>query len=374
MDGDADDRLICNHYEVDPSSSSLPVFTMDEGPSSERGEQLGERSRAHVHHSLSLYRAVIPALTGRSWSELIDLAVPMIAASRSFDPALVDELEGVAAGAGASFDDIAVLCARSELLHLGNAAPVGECTSVVEHGRIGQTWDWFVSQLDACVVWRTPRFVAFAEGGMPPKIGVNTNGVAVTLNFLSTTLPVDPGGLPVHIVLHHLLERATSTSDAVERLLAAPSAACAAIGLLDPTGAAAVVEMAPHGKSAVAHGAVTGDATAPSPAHIRTNHCLSEALSGLDVPGLLLVNSIARLSRARQLQDEGVSMEALLADDDGGWHPIALAADPAAPLESQLGTVTGVIIDVHQRTLLIAPGNPSVVGFTQLVALETSAP
>jgi isopenicillin-N N-acyltransferase like protein len=343
------------------------------GPSSRRGEHLGRMSRTHVRRSLGLYQAVIPALTGQSWSELVETAAPFIDATRRLDAELVDDLRGIAVGAGVSFDDITVLCARSELLQLGEGPPVGECTTVVDGARIGQTWDWFVTQLDACVVWHTPRFVAFAEGGMPPKIGVNADGVAVTLNFLSTSLPVDRNGLAVHTLLHHLLERATSTSDAVQRLLAAPSAGCAAIGLLDPSGDAAMVELAPHGKSAVVQRlSNTGDSVAPAPL-VQTNHCLSPALAGLDTPGLLFDNSVARLARARQLVDDDVSIETLLADNDGGWHPIALSADPTGPLEAQLGTVTGVILDVHQRSLLIAPGNPAEVGFTQTVALNSSS-
>jgi isopenicillin-N N-acyltransferase like protein len=319
-----------------------------------------------------MYQAVIPALTGQSWSELVHTAAAFNDAARRLDSELVDDLQGIAVGAGVSFDDIAVLCARSELLQLGEGPPVGECTTVVDESRIGQTWDWFVTQLDACVVWHTPRFVAFAEGGMPPKIGVNADGVAVTLNFLSTTLPVDRNAPAVHTLLHHLLERATSTGDAVRRLLAAPSAGCAAIGLLDPSGDAAIVELAPHGQSAVAQrSSTTADSEARAPL-VQTNHCLSAALAGLDRPGLLFDNSVARLARARQLVDDGVSIESLLADNDGGWHPIALSADPAGPLEAQLGTVTGVIVDVRERSLLIAPGNPAEVGFMQTIGLNSS--
>jgi isopenicillin-N N-acyltransferase like protein len=325
----------------------LNIFDLTAEPSHGRGEQLGRASIEQVGHSMDTYRALLPALTGRTWAELVDLAGPMIDAARHLDAAIVDDLVGLAAGAGVTFDDISVLCARSELLQLAGGSPMGECTTMTRAGRIGQTWDWFVRQLDASIVWRTPRFVAFAEAGMPPKIGVNSHGVAVTLNFLSTSLPVDLGGLPVHTLLHHMLEHARSTDEAVLNLLAAPAAACAAIGVLDTSGASAIVELAPHGRSAVAQ---------TQHPLVQTNHCLFD-------------NSVARLTRARQLSDEGATIEQVLSDNDGTWNPIALAHDPSASPFEQLGTVAAVIIDVHARTLHIAPGNPSHVGFTQQVSL-----
>ena len=241
----------------------------------------------------------------------------------------------------------------SELLQLAPSSPIGECTLVACDGRIGQTWDWFVGQLPASVVWRAPRFAAFAEAGMPPKIGVNSDGVAVTLIFLSTRLPVDPTGVPVHTILHHLLERASSTADAVDRLLGVRAAGCAAIGVLDPSGEAAVIELAPH--------VGTGLAAAAQP-FVHTNHCVAPSLAGLDTPGLLLDNSEARLTRACMLTDGGARIEDVLCDDDGP-HPIALEA------VGDLGTVVAIVIDVHARVLHIASGNPARVAFNETVAL-----
>jgi isopenicillin-N N-acyltransferase-like protein len=332
----------------------LPVIEVAGGASIARGTELGRATAAQVEHSLTTYRSLLPAITGRSWPELIALAHPMISAVRPFDAPLVDELVGIAAGSNVSFDDIAVVSARSELLQLAPSSPVGECTLIVNDGRIGQTWDWFIGQLAASIVWRTPRFVAFAEAGMPPKIGVNSNGVAVTLTFLRTRLSVEPAGVPVHAMLHHLLEHATSTADAVHRLLSVRAAGCAAIGVLDPSGAAAVIELGPHGRTSLA--------TAAQPfAH--TNHCLAPSLVGLDTPGLLLDNSAARLTRARMLIDGGAGIEDVLSDDVGP-HPIALEAG------GDLGTVVAVVVDVHARALHIAPGNPARVAFSQTIALS----
>jgi isopenicillin-N N-acyltransferase like protein len=329
----------------------LPVVDVAGAPSVARGTVLGQATADEVGRSLTTYRSVLPAITGRSWPELVALAQPIIGAARAFDAPLVDDLVGIAEGARVRFDDIAVISARSELLQLSPDRPVGECTLIVRDGRIGQTWDWFVGQLGACIVVRTPRFVAFAEAGMPPKIGVNRDGVAVTLNFLSTRLPVDPDGVPVHTVLHHLLERATSTADAVDVLLGVRAAGCAAVGVLDPHGDAAVIELAPHGRSARAH------TTQPI---VQTNHCLSATLVGLDVGGLLLDNSEARLARARALVDRGAPIEQILGDDRGP-HPIALAPVGA------LGTVAAMWIDVHARALHVAPGNPAELAFSQTV-------
>jgi isopenicillin-N N-acyltransferase like protein len=354
------DRHLCNHIEMVSTSELLPVHDLAGQPSFARGVSLGAQSSERVSRSLLCYSELLPVLTGRTWKQLQGLARPMIEAGSRLDRAIVDELHGVATGANVSIEDISVLAARSELLQMGTT-PIGECTTVARDGYIGQTWDWFTSQLDSCILVRTQRFAAFAEAGMPPKIGVNANGVAVTLNFLATTLPVDPHGLPVHLLLHHVLERATSTEDAIQRLLSVRSAACAAIGLLDSTGQAAVVELAPQGRSALAH--------VQTP-FVQTNHCLSAELRGLDVAGILIDNSFARLNRASALAVEGTPIEDILCDNDGSWHPIALAPDADAPKQSQLGTVVAILIDVAQRSLKVAPGNPSNVGFAQRLSVE----
>ncbi len=339
----------------------LPVFDLVSGPSHQRGQLLGQQSAAHAAHSLGTYQAILPVLMGRTWTQLVDLTQPMIEAAQRFDCELVHELRGIVHGAAIPFDDVCVVAARSELLQLGHT-PIGECTTIVSGHRIGQTWDWFVGQLDACLLWRTPRFVAFGEAGMPPKIGVNADGVAVTLNFLSTKLAVDPQGVPVHLLLHHVLERATSTADAVDRLLTVNAAGCAAIGLHDQHGESATVELAPHGRSARVEAASATHAANPI---IQTNHCLSRSLLGMDTPGVLLENSQARLQRAIHLAGAGASLEVLLSDDDGTEHPFSLRGDHRTPVAYRLGTVAAVILDVFQKSLKVSVGNPADVGFTQ---------
>jgi hypothetical protein len=66
------------------------------------------------------------------------------------------------------------------------------------------------------------------------------------------------------------------------------------------------------------------------------------------------------------------SIADILCDNDGDWHPIALAPDLDTPRRSQLRTTVAILINVALRSLKVAPGNPSSVGFVQRVSLEDS--
>ena len=100
-----------------------------------------------------------------------------------------------------------LLNARTEVLN----ASVGECTSlaVPETRILAQTWDW-IRELEELVVITEvekddgQRFVTLVEPGMLAKIGMNSRGFGVGLNFLKAEQSLD--GVPVHLVLRALLE------------------------------------------------------------------------------------------------------------------------------------------------------------------------
>ena len=105
-----------------------------------------------------------------------------------------------------------------------------------ERVRLAQNWDWHPAQATAMVVWTIPLpgggwMTTITEAGMLAKLGVNSHGVAVGLNFLTSTLDGGTDGLPVHALLRMVLDSCGSATEALGLLLAAPVRASASIAV-----------------------------------------------------------------------------------------------------------------------------------------------
>ena len=175
-------------------------------------------------------------------------------------PELVDELDGIAAGAGQDTLELLAINARSELL---SPIAVTECSSI---GRLrgagvslAQNWDWHPDLAPARVLLTTappgdPWFVTMTEAGILAKVGLNARGLATALNFLTCSVDGGLDGVPVHVLLRVLLERCGSATDALELLMGArvSASACVTIAVAEPGGAALfAVELSPGGAALV---------------------------------------------------------------------------------------------------------------------------
>src|SRR6185436_6792371 len=202
------------------SEGMFPIVDVS-GNAFERGRMHGERARARVERSIANY-AHLFAFCDIAWEEAQRRALAYRDAIGGLDASLLDEIEGIAAGAGRKPGEILALNARTELLpptYLGKAgAPSGECTAIAVRAHasatggtlLAQNWDWLGAQREALILLRVPEsdhpgFLTLTEAGMLAKIGMNTLGFGICLNILRS---VDDGkrtGVPVHVLLRALL-------------------------------------------------------------------------------------------------------------------------------------------------------------------------
>jgi isopenicillin-N N-acyltransferase-like protein len=175
-------------------------------------------------------------------------------------PDLVEEIDGVAAGAGQDPLELIAINARTELLA---PLPVAECSVIgrVRDGRVSlaQTWDWHPELAPARVVVTTappgrPWFTTVTEAGILAKLGVGAGGVACALNFLGCSADGGLGGVPIHILLRLLLERCAGAADALELLRGAEvtASSCITVAAAEPGRVALfAVELSPGGAEVV---------------------------------------------------------------------------------------------------------------------------
>src|SRR5262249_24303230 len=123
------------------------------GPPRERGQRYGQMAADRIGHSARIYlvrmHRAVPS--DDDIAALIRRLVPQV---QGFDARYIDEMQGIAEGAGIPFEQVFVINARTELVslakRLGGQPDVDGCTGAVvlpqrsRNGRLihAQNWDW----------------------------------------------------------------------------------------------------------------------------------------------------------------------------------------------------------------------------------------
>ena len=147
----------------------------------------------------------------------------------AFEPTYVEEMHGIAEGAGVPFEDVVLLNARTEILKLAarpdlRARLAGEddpdgCTGVVvlpeasKAGRLihAQNWDWKRECAETAVVLKVrrddgPDLMTFTEAGALGRCGFNAVGIAITANYLESDRDYRQVGVPLALIRRKVLE------------------------------------------------------------------------------------------------------------------------------------------------------------------------
>lgn len=234
----------------------IPLIRL-EGSPRECGRQHGAAAAAQIASNVEIYSRWFEQ-TGVGWERALQAAPEFLAAFAAYDPALAEELEGIAEGAGRPVAEIVALNARTEIYYgvsgvLNRPAPT-ECSTlgVAPEGAAGggtyvaQTWDWLCSVLGNVVLLHIrqpgrPEVLTFTEAGMLGKIGVNSEGVALCVNLLAS----NQNG--VGMTFHTLARAALHAGSLVEALYQVTRARRAGSGhfLFGRKGEVASLEFAP---------------------------------------------------------------------------------------------------------------------------------
>ena len=342
----------------------------------ERGLQYGTACREQIALSVRSYRDLFMLRKKMTWEQAQRLSLGYLPAIRELDEGYVEEMQGIADGAGISFEDVLTINCRTELLHTGITAEAElsqECTAfalmapaTAEEGVIaGQNWDFSLFQRDAVVIVRIPgegdrpTLLFFPEAGMIGGKGCNSAGLSLTLNALRTA---DFGpGLPVHIRMRRILE-CTTLSDAYEQAVKGQMPAAANLLITHKDGLALNLELDPTGV----------DILMPEQGVlVHSNHFIGPRMS-LTHPNSTGGSTYVRLQRARQLfcGKSGLTVadaKAALRDHKG--YPTSICAHTSMPLPLTVahgGTNFGLVMDLTRGEVWLAPGNPCENEFVKI--------
>ncbi|MEZ0168025.1 C45 family autoproteolytic acyltransferase/hydolase [Microvirga sp. TS319] len=208
-------------------ATPCPLIEVSGAPR-ERGRQYGEQAAGRVRLGIEHYSSQIAGQKPfkDDIAALVDKFLPAI---DRFDPTYLEEMRGIAEGAGVALESVVLLNARTEILKLARR-PVAEwealdeepdgCTGVVvlpemtAEGRLihAQNWDWKAECAETAVVLKIrredgPDILTFTEAGALARSGFNAAGIAITANYLETDRDYQRLGVPLALIRRKVLEQ-----------------------------------------------------------------------------------------------------------------------------------------------------------------------
>ena len=356
------------------AAGSIPVVIV-EGEARERGRQHGELAADRVGSNVETYMRRFEHFAGLEPAAARRRAEEYAAAIAAYDAEILEEITGIAEGAGQRLGDVLAVNCRSELM-FGPNAPL-ECTSfglqpevtLTGNTYVGQNWDWapdVKSTLILLVVTQPPRpsVVLLDEAGMVGRMGMNSAGIALATN---TLIAEDSGpGVPYNVLLRGVLN-GRSMADAIGALVR-PSRALGAnflIGdgrgqVLDIEASASCVDYLPPVNGIVVHG----------------NHFAGLRHTGRDRSLERFPDSLYRECRIRaSLEGLGrpigeEDMQEALKDAFGHPNAICRSVDPDQSELEQIETIASIIMDATGGRFLLALGPPDKNAYAEYSVAE----
>lgn len=211
-------------------------FVSVSGSPFQRGRQYGAAVPGRVHASAKLYGGQLSEL-GLSQAGRRRLIAECLGRIEEFDQTYLEEMRGVADGAGIELEQVVMINARTEVVSRARVlagrpadpadltsedqAGADGCTGAVilpersRNGNLlhGQNWDWRPECVDTAVVLRIyrddgPDVITFVEAGGLGRHGMNAAGVAVSGNYLRCDRDyTGEGGVPLALVRRKAMDQ-----------------------------------------------------------------------------------------------------------------------------------------------------------------------
>ena len=327
----------------------------------------GRAVSSEVHNNVSTYTAFFKETAQITWEQARERASrQFIPTLESSYPEILEEMEGIAQGAGAglTLNDILTLNVRSEIA-LTNYAD--GCTSLSQQGESGrlfiaQNWDWLeelhkgLAFLHIKPMNSDLEIHFLAEAGIVGKAGMNSKGFGLAANALRSGA-YNKEAFPVHVMTRRLLQYATSLDSAIAIIENFGLASTTNYMLGDSTGKHVDIECSPHGNIFIQ----------PQNGFIaHTNH-----LCGPNRPHNLIDhpadNSFTRLARMQELTENDrhqkvpptfESIRTRLSDEQGKPFSICRDRPPGAVGMERMTTLGTVIMELKSLTGEILIGRP----------------
>ncbi|KXT16654.1 hypothetical protein AC579_8017 [Pseudocercospora musae] len=341
------------------------------GTPHEIGLSHGHVAREAISRSITFYTWMFSTTAKLSWPEVRSLASDFEPIIRKKWPEYLEEMSGIAEGAGLTLEDVIAINVRTEITFgLYDERGSDGCTALswkTESGSgswLAQNWDWNPGQQENLIQLTIeqegkPIIKMMTEAGLIGKIGLNDCGVGVCLNAIKAR-GMDPTRLPCHLGLRMALE-SRNRDEAVAKLEKFGIASACHMLIADAENGGIGLEWSSvevrkvlqNGKGQIFH----------------SNHWLLKH-EGVGQDTNWLEDSGYRVKRIEELckdiKEEEVGRNVLLEKvfkDVGNW-PGAICR--SAEGKSVSATLFNIIMDLNGRRAFVSVGRPveATEGFT----------
>ncbi|SEI74593.1 isopenicillin-N N-acyltransferase like protein [Arthrobacter sp. yr096] len=337
----------------------------------ERGLDIGSTWNAQTRNTAKLYGDFFATL-GIDARTVRTIAEQSHQALSAWSPALAEEAEGWAEGAGLETWQLSVVNSRTEILAAAPKKPGShECSTAVyvpagaAAPQTLQTWDWHHHLApEGLLLEVTPSpgriTKTFTEFGTLGKIGVNSEGLGLHFNILAHRSDDESAGVPVHAIARRILDEASSIDDAIAIASSARVSASTVYTVFTATAVsttrrAVSIEVSPAGTAVVDTGS---DGWL-----LHTNHFLDPHLAQGDAidDGALSPQRLAHLGRVRtELTGLGVTDRAKqFCSSEGASSVVCFHPDASAPRHEQWQTLLTISVNASDGSLDYAAANPA---------------
>ncbi|MHA2364483.1 MAG: C45 family autoproteolytic acyltransferase/hydrolase [Candidatus Hodarchaeales archaeon] len=327
----------------------FPLINL-KGTPKEIGYNHGKLLEERIQLTVKWYKDIIQV----DDTKLLELASHFKSKIFEFNPKYCEEIDAIAEGANIDPLWIYMLNARSEIMNMYR----NECTASYfkNTALLGQNWDW-AEELEELAILMTietenkPKILMMTEPGIIGKIGFNSFGLGVSLNFLESNQ--ESYGVPIHIILRAILESST-IEEATSIIEPFKDGKAANIIIGNQKGNFIDIEFA---GDRIYH--ITKSIT-ESDVFIHTNHYLSEKIN--DPNDEKFASSYARYKKAIEITTNNhletiEDMKTIFLDQTDKELPICRPY-VENPDIGNVGTICTLIMDLPNLVLYITKGNP----------------
>jgi len=349
----------------------LPVISV-QGKPFDRGQQHGSQAREQIRKNIDTYFDLWQQMWGTNRPEVLQQCKGFITAIGEYDADILEKLEGIAKGADLSLEEVIALNTRYELSHIQSPTSQtdsGGCTSMAAlpqvtrdgHTILGQNWDYkamfYATDIILEVKQETsPNLITHTEAGTIAHDGMNSAGVGVCFNALSSNLHSLEPGTPFLVMLRGVLN-ANSFDQALAAVLDTRATVAGNILIAHRDGEAIDLEAIPDDVACLYpdSGIIT-----------HSNHFLgfTNRSDLKDIGKSSAPNTLFRANRAWQLLelDRGhidiSSFQQVFKDHFSHPNSICRHADVRKTRPEQVATLASVVIDMTEQTFYVTKGAP----------------
>ena len=348
-----------------PIHPDPPVLIRIKGSHREMGRQMGEAFAPAIHHCLENTRNLIAngyGMLGLSWDGAQTQGRKYIPFAQERYPQYVEELVGIAEGAGVPLNDLIVLTAIEgvtvDALYLTKCSSFAVNGDITTDGRVlvAHNEDWIPEdEEDICILHAKPddepHFLAINYGGFLPNVGFNAEGIAQCCDAVYAN--DSRMGIPRVIVSRAVLG-ARTLAGAIRHMLVPRRAAGYNHLLAHESGELYNVEVSAR------HFAIS---YARDDFILHTNHYLDPNMQAIESNSDDLVNSRVRYFRLLRLLSQEPrhtvkSLQEIQRDHVNYPNSICNHIDEIDSLIERQKTVTALIMDLTNRVMHVCWGNP----------------